>query len=72
MTLVKLGLGLLIAAILFGNLEGTLTALKPGLSSDANTTIDDTISNVWSGMALVIIVIIVVGAAYLAKAANMI
>lgn len=56
---VTLGVG----AIVWGELDNTLTGMKAGMSVDANSTIDTLITNTWSAFSLNTIVPIVLGAA---------
>ena len=56
---VTLGVG----TIVWGNLDGVLTGMKPGMSATANTTIDSVISNTWSAFSLNTITPIIIGSA---------
>ncbi len=63
MDLVKLGVVLFIAGIIFGNLEPTMKDQKTSdSSSEMNDTVDDTATNVWSGLSLAILAPVIIGA----------
>ena len=73
MTLVRTGITLFVAAILFGYLEPTVLAMQTSDSSALmNSTISSIATYVWRGLALVSISVIIIGAASLAGYANLV
>lgn len=50
--LIVIAVGLGVGVVTWSNLDTTLTAMKPGMSATANTTIDSVIANTWSGFNL--------------------
>ena len=63
MDIVKLGVLLFVAGIIFGNLEPTMKEQKvSGSSTEMNDTIDATASNTWSGLGLANLSVLIVGA----------
>ena len=63
MTIVKLGVVLFVAAIIFGSLEPTMLAQRvTGSSASMNTTIALVGTNTWAGLSLAVIGVVVVGA----------
>lgn len=60
---IKIGIVLFVAAIVFGKLEPTMKAQKvAGSTKDMNDTIDAVATNTWAGLNLAVLAVIIVGA----------